>query len=521
MLAPGIYGYDAAIQYIEFATNNYPIIDQWSIAYGFLFTNFVTISSSLLGTTEAGFGFWIVMQACFICFAECQIIGLIARRHHKRWPTIASTCFLAFTPPIAMLALSSTHDAVFMACFALIVVHLIEIIDNPKTYLSQARKPLAFVLIMIAFLLMRNNGFYILLLTVPFCAFAQKGYRAKLLLILILPLVLFQIYRGPVLDAMGVYKGTYIGEALALSDYEGSAKASATHTNSADGGLPTGMNAREMLSIPLQQLARVYTDHQVSLTAQELYLYDLYFPDKGGVSPLESYQTLPCISDEIKGNLNAGAIQSDPMQFISLYIHLGVQYPKSYIEAALLSNIGLWYPLKHYPDSRMYHPYIESTCSNSAHQPDENYIVVESKSLFPQINELIQYQYGIGQENFSNNPFLSLLSKSGTYFFLLLFVLFYSLYKKSWRCLLVLAPFVFLELSVFAGPVVLYRYIASAMFAAPLLISVLASSSPDDTSELEARPRSNGTEHTSGKTYLPAFTPVETGLKNNIAANIT
>lgn len=474
VLAPGIYGYDSAIQYIELATEGYPVIDQWSIAYGWVFVTLTKIGSSITGSTEGGFALCMLLQATFICYVEIRIITLIASRYRLRWPVIAATIFLAVSPPLALMAFSSTHDTVFMGCFALIAINLVEMIDDPRCFWSHLRKPIALASVMLVFLLMRNNGFYILMLTLPFCAFAAKGYRIKLLLLMIVPLVLFQIYRGPILDSMGVYKGMYIGEALQVSDYQGSAKTmSSTSSKAAQGGLPTGMNAREMLSVPLQQIARTYIEHADTLSEEQLEQLQVYFPEKDSVSPLESYETFPCISDEVKGSLNALAVQADLVHFMQLYVSLGIQHPRSYLEAALLSNIGLWYPFKQYPDSRMYHPYIESECSNTPHHDDETYIVVESASMIPQVDEYVQHLYGIGQEHFSTHPILALVSKSGTYFFLILFVIAFSVYRKKWACLLALAPFAFLELSVLLGPVILFRYIAPVVIAAPLLASLL------------------------------------------------
>lgn len=480
LFAPGIYGYDAAIQYLEFTSEEFPVIDQWSIVYGWTYTHFVNLGSSLLGSKEAGFVIWITLQGAFVYYAGSKIILLLARRHRKQWPVIATTAFLSLTPPLPMIALSSTYDAFFMGCFGLIIVHFIEMTDSPRQYWSSIHRPIALSATMLLFLLMRSNGFYILLLTIPFCVLLPKGFQVKLLICMLVPLALFQVYRGPMLDELGIYKGVYLSEAIEQSGYQ---TRSETEDPTKPGfsekkGSRSGMNLREMLSIPFQQLARVYVQDKNHLSSEELELFERYFPSKEANSPLDSYAHYPCISDSIKLAFNAEEFDKDPLEFAAFYLAVGAKSPKTYTEAALLANIGLWYPGKTYPDSRMYHPYIESETYPDVKQYNENYVEIGSFNLFPHANEALQYLYGSGQEHFAQTPILGLLSKSGGYFLLLLFVVFYQIYRRRWRSFLILAPLLLLELSVAAGPVTLCRYISAIIFTAPLLIATLKTKKP-------------------------------------------
>ena len=74
---------------------------------------------------------------------------------------------------------------------------------------------------------------------------------------------------------------------------------------------------------------------------------------------------------------------------------------------------------------------------------------------------------------FSSIPILGTLSEVGIYFWLLLYLFSYALYRR-WR-----EPFVIIGicmgvcLTVFLSPVILYRYCAPVIFTAPLFIAVL------------------------------------------------
>lgn len=155
-----------------------------------------------------------------------------------------------------------------------------------------------------------------------------------------------------------------------------------------------------------------------------------------------------------------------------MYTELVMRYPKEYFEAFALNSIGAWYPLKSYPDSRMYHPYIESE-NLDAESYNVNYVSIESQSLLPAVDAGVQYLYGWHVEHFDDVPIINFFSRFGTYWFLLLFLLAYCIYAKRWKMLVLLIPCFAVCLTVFLGPVVLFRYVAPVVFVAPLLLASL------------------------------------------------
>ena len=111
-----------------------------------------------------------------------------------------------------------------------------------------------------------------------------------------------------------------------------------------------------MLSIPSQQLARVYNYNIDVFNEEEIEELNKSY------SKLENfkyYTERQSISDLTKGVLNSDYVKNNLNKYIKLWLNIGLKDPKNYVEAFLLNNLGYWYPNKNYKDDRMYHPYIE------------------------------------------------------------------------------------------------------------------------------------------------------------------
>lgn len=438
---PGIYGYDGWIWFLEYASEDVAITSQYSVPYSWLFYRFISFGRNVLGSDDYGFALFSALQMLLVFYAAARIIAFLGKRHRKYCPQILATTFFALVPTIPMLSVSSAQDAPFMAFFGLIVLHLIDMADEPSRYWKGIRKPVALFVIVVLFCLVRNNGVIIIAIMLPFVALYKKGLRKRLLFVLGLAMLAVCIYQGPLLGMLGV-------------------------TNP--------VKLREMMSVPSQQIARVYTWDKDSLTPEEMAQIEYFYhtPQRDSAE-MQVYLQQPCIADITKGLLDTERLSNSRSSFTSLYLKLGLEHPVAYTEAALLNSLGIWYPNISYPDTRMYHPYILSECVGKGTTYDSSYPNIDNLSVFPSIDSAIQYLFGLEEQHFSETPVLGTACKAGTYFFILLFVCGYTIYARRRRFALVLIPPIALVLTIFLGPVALCRYLLPLVFTAPLLLSIL------------------------------------------------
>lgn len=432
-LFPGIYGYDAGFQFMQFDIENAYITSHFSILYSYLFYTILNIGKIIFNSYQIGFAIYSFLQMLFLTFVSYKICYYLYNKFKSFKVLIFSICLFALSPFNMILALSSCQDAIFAGLFALIILFTLQMIENNKTFWSNWKNSLIYFILVFLLCAIRNNGLYAFIFIIPFYAICSKENRLKFILLSFLTICIFFVYKGPFHNLLEIKKGNSI---------------------------------QEMSSVIVQQIGRVYCYKRDTLTENEKEYILTLIPEES----LEKYQYTPCISDNLKVSLNSDFLKSDYKKFIKTYISIGIKNPKTYLEAFLLNNIGSWYPNKTYPDSRMYHPYAEYEMLD-AKMWNPDYIIIERTSLFPIYEKVLNVF--VNKSQWNKIPLVSTLLSTGTYFCIFLFVIFKIFYNKRFKYLIPLSLIFGLYMTVFLAPVSLYRYIYPIILCIPLLLSTI------------------------------------------------
>ena len=444
VLFPGVYGYDGAFCLYEWINDDVELTSRWSVPFTWLYYSIVTIGRSVTGSYVGGFAVYSLLQMAFLVFCCACVVRAVMHRS-AFVGLIATTAFFALNPLFPLIASSSSQDALFMGLFALMVASIVSMLDAAEDGRPMWRNAAVLMVVVLLFCLVRNNGIYAIVVALPFIVVFlwRSPVLHPLIFALCVPLAVALVVQGPVYDAMGVTKNTTL---------------------------------QEMMSVPVMQLSRTYAHEGESLSERDKAEILSYIPEEG----IRWYEASSELSDAMKAVLDVKRIQSDPVSFVSLYVRMGMNYPRDYFEGAALLSLGLWYPAKSYPDSRMYHPYIESECLD-AQQYNPDYIDIPSASFVPAVDAVVNDQFGGSQnmesrggERFSSVPVVSLLLKPGTYLLASLAMAAFFISQRRKNELAILALFAGLGFTVLLGPVVLFRYIAPMMFSFPCIVSWLA-----------------------------------------------
>ena len=437
-LFPGVYGLDAPYWYYEFSHADIGISSQWSPFYCGVFYFFVRMGERIFHSSVLGFGIFTFLQMIISLYAVWNILVFINRKLNEKFVVAATFFFLV--PIHVILALTSAQDALFSVCFAMAVLSLIEFVLDEKNFWSKKINIIKLIIWLCLMCIMRNNGLYAILVMLAIMFFLRVS--KKMLLSLILVVMLVVLYQGPVYNVLGIEKGTAI---------------------------------REMLSLPLQQMAYVY-NYSENITDRQRDDMQEYISDEGW----KSYE--PCISDHVKSQLKVEEVKKNKIEFLRLYLQCFKADPGAYLQAAGLQTFGLWYPNKVWPDPRPWHPYIDLLCYNTDGWYGMSFSI-NRNSLFPAYETLLKNLFGDGVPGdgyggnlkmcFTKIPILDSLCQIGTYTCFLIFEFLYAIYKRNKSILIILGLEIGLWLTVFLSPVIMYRYCAPFVFSAPLYGSLL------------------------------------------------
>lgn len=263
---PGLFCYDANMQWKQVASR--AVTAHHPPLHTLLLGGTIQLVHRMTGSYNAGIAVFIFLQMLIVTGCFAFVLSRMARWGVSRGLLLFATAYFALFPVIPMFGICSSKDTLFTAFTLLFVVLLIDLLRRPKAFFSappQVIFLLAAALLMNAF---RNNAVYALVVFLPLCLLLLRRYRVKLSLLLACAVVLTAAYTGPFFDLMKIEPG----------------------------------NKREMLCVPMQQLARVYRDNPDSLNDSEKQALFRYLPEKA----LEQYQ--PQFTDPVKNHFNISAL---------------------------------------------------------------------------------------------------------------------------------------------------------------------------------------------------------------------
>lgn len=438
-LYPGVYAIDAPTWYLEFSDPGRQVTSQWSPIIAGFFYLCVRMGEVIFKSSEAGMALYSVAQMLFSLFAIWNVLIFLNKYVSAKWCVIA-TMFYAMIPTHAILAVSAAQDAWFSASFALVIIKLLEYCMRPKEFFNEFKNSLQLYLSLICLCICRNNGLYAIVFMAVVMIFTCRNYR--MWVVITASVVTILVYQGPVMKTFHV---------------------------------DTSSNIREMLSIPLQQMGYAYRDDTNSLNENDRHSMEEFVDAKY----LE--EGLTEISDTVKSGFKIDKFKENPRKFLEVYIEIGRKTPKDYLYGLLYHTIGLWYPEKHYADPQIWHPYINvQSYDITQFEYWKTSADIRQHSYFPLYLKWIQYLFGWDDNmtgyggnldmHFSNIPILSVFCKMGIYFWMIIYMFFYALFRRKKFALLPLGLVTGLSVTILLSPVMYYRYYAPVIFSSPLWI---------------------------------------------------
>lgn len=417
---PGIFAYDIEMQTsqimgLEPFTRYHPPLHNWYWQLCLWLEETLSLHALVC---------YSLSQMALLAGALTYVLYFMIKRQTGNLLLTATALFFAFNPCIALFSFNPTKDVLFAALLAMYVIELYSFIAEKEHYSQSIACNIRLVVTGILCCLFRNNMVYALLPATVIMAFLLKAYWKRILLWGLCIFAGYALINGPLYTALGVGPG----------------------------------NARESLSIPIQQISTVVVQHKAKLTSQDLEDISLYLP----LDIIEANYN-PRITDRVKVHFHTDYYEQDSSTFFEVWLRLLRQYPLVYVEAFLNLNIPLWYPDAATVDPHTYETYIATYISQT---PSCGYQPVR-ESKIPWLEN--KYQVLASFEFFGNHPVLAKCFSINTPVWLLLFTATVLWIKKRKALIAPLVPVFLLWCTYLLGPVSIFRYVFPIMVLYPLL----------------------------------------------------
>ncbi len=439
---PSVFAYDAEGQLYQVIAHDY------STHHPLLHTLFLGAFfrlGGLLGSYSAGMAVHSVVQMALMAAAFGGALAYLYRRGVSVYLCGALLAFYALFPTNSVLALSTTKDVLFSALVLLYVltVHCMTAVREgneedaagSRAGRGRARSYLAaYILLSVLMLLMRNNAIYA---WAPCTLLVWLGLRRD-------RSGAGRAFRKSYARASGLAFILFLFCGLALKTALG-----------AQSGSP-----REMLSVPLQQMARTRVEAEESLSPEMRRELDKYLPAEWVFAAYN-----PHLADPVK---NRAVIHDDPAGLIRTWLKLGLQHPGIYLDAFLDNSVGFWF-LEDRTHAQIYGVGTESGFG---------YLSTDNRAM-PAGCEIVEHSFLPGlraamERIVSDNvyqkiPVVRIVFAPAFYWWLLCMYMASALYRRRYRLLLPAAFPAIYYLTLLLSPAVLIRYMYPLVVTVPAL----------------------------------------------------
>lgn len=428
---PGFFAYDAKMAhgqvYYGTVTSQHPWLHTYLLGY------ICEFASSHLGHANVGIALYIYAQMLVVAACFTYTLFFIEKRAGRGLAFWFSFLFYMFFPTIHMFALCSTKDTPFSAAALLILVMLCELFEEEGRFFDSPKKVLALAFLLLIFLVLRKNALYALMVFAPYFIVRLKKNRLKGILVLGTVFILFWLYNGPLARAVGIID----------------------------------IGPQEAMSVPSQQLARVYNEDREIFTEEEAELLESFYPKEF----LEMY--LPKLADYTKGTLNKDYFLAHIREYFALWAKIGMRAPDIYLNSFLVNTYGFWYPTASLNGYKGYAG-MKDTVLEDAEVYYFAYVTEEPGERYSLIPQLDSVYFWLSTKNLHKRlPGLSLLFSPGFLFWVYVAAWAYSVHRKRKEYYAAFALMGLLWLTVQLGPIALVRYVLYLFFGLPFILSAV------------------------------------------------
>lgn len=404
---PGICTYDSIVQIMQAKgeaalTNHHPVLHTMLIKLCY------QIGEKIGKNSNSGVAFYSLVQMGILALIYSYTIVVLRKIGLSLKWCIVLILYYAINPLHAIYAITMWKDVLYagiLLWFTMIILQLC-VMNNNKRSLWILLSISAFLVSMI-----RNNGIIVIILSSMILLKYKKDFKKKLFLVLIVPIILYGIITVPIYNHFNIQKG----------------------------------NITESLSVPLQHIARVVVEHEDKLKEQEIEeIQRLASLDE--IRNTYNSRFADPIKNLVLGNGGDVWIKENKLEFLSLWLRLGLRYPLSYIKAELDITLGYWYP------DMQYYPFGEGIYQNE----QGLYSVFWGQKFW---QDMYEWKY-----IYEKIPILGNLNNMGTMFLVLIFIMFIQMFCRNRHIPISIPAFMNWVTIMLAAPVFAeMRYIYSLM----------------------------------------------------------
>lgn len=452
---PSVFAYDAEGQLYQVIAKDYST--HHPLLHTLFLGAFFRMGGGLLHSYSTGMAVHSVAQMMIMAAVFGYTLSYMYRKGTPVYLRVVLALFYALFPTNSILAISTTKDVLFAAFVLLYTLSLYGYVtglerraDGCGRSVEAAvagqeagsrfggKSGILYVVWAVLLMLFRNNAVYAMILSIPCVCLLlcrEKGKKSR------------------------AWKQYLFCTAAALLLFSAGGMALKAVTGAHNG------SPREMLSIPLQQMARTRVVAEDTLSDEMRQELDRYLPSEWVMAAYD-----PHLADPVK---NRAVIHDDPVGLMKTWIKLGIQHPQIYIDAFLDNSIGYWF-VQDRSHAQVYGIGTESGFG---------YLSTDNRTM-PAGCEIVEHSYlprlRAGMERivsdnvYQNLPVIRLVFAPAFYWWMLCMYIAAAAYRRRRELLIPVFFLLFYYMTLLLSPTVLIRYMYPFVVTVPAICGCLS-----------------------------------------------
>lgn len=417
---PGNFSYDATPQVLQLY-QQHQLSAHHPVIHTLMLDGLLGLGHLIGNDYNTGLLIYIIAQMLMCAFSFGYVLYKLLKLGHSKILVFVGLIFISFNPIIQIWVVTTTKDVPFSAFFVLFIFMTYELLLDHNTFYANKYKMSWFIIVGILVCLFRNQGIYVIILNAIFIIIYLKKARMKTLIIFLSIIIPSWLFLGPLEGVLGIQPG----------------------------------DAREMYSVPMQQIARVYNYNPSSINPSQKKVIESVIPEEY----LRQY--IPIVSDPVKSGFSTATFDKEKNKFLKVWLELGLKNKKQYTISFLWGSFGYFYT--------DYTPFwIHYIMYDGAHiSGSESYLNILHIRRDSKFHWYDTYLRGVSEKLTTNSiPILSTLLNEAAPFWIFIICSAISIYKKRYPVFLAsFYVFIFWGTNLL-GPVISVRY------AFPLIVTI-------------------------------------------------
>ncbi|MBQ2405707.1 MAG: hypothetical protein II312_03375 [Lachnospiraceae bacterium] len=410
---------------VELISEDVLLVDHHSVLYTIILGSFVKLGQYIFNSENIGIFMYTIVQMIFTAWVLAYSLYKMKKYNVNAGIRTVSLVFLCLFPWIPRYAIMATKDTLFADFLLLYLLIILDIVEQNKEKIPLKQLVLIVIYAIIIFLL-RKNGLYVVLLSVPFLMMIQKKWIKSLVVIMVCVFLSKFLYSDVILSAAKITDGS----------------------------------VSAALSIPLQQTSRYLKYYGDEVTEEE----------KEAIDSVVVYDSVSTIywadrSDWAKAAWRKEADGEDMKNYFIVWAKMFVKHPLTYVAATANNCYGYFYPvvIDMYEFERSSDGAIQSANAEGYF----NFAASDSS-----ISMLMREILRLWDTVLMRIPVINLICTSALYIWILVWAWTVSILKKDRKLLMLVIPMLMLMLTILSGPCngnIYHRFTYPVVMCIPLI----------------------------------------------------